>query len=127
MLSNLSAQPPKRQFPIDELIIDFVLGWCLLVVLFFGLFAGFALPPRSSSAIGSLLFLYGAVCTIAIVYFLLGNLRGKSEGNLWLKAHCLSAGVLINAAFAGKLFILVAALTVLPAALGLWLRRRKSP
>ena len=115
-----STQPPKKTAPLDELVIDFVVGWCSPLVLLFGIFVLFG----HSALRGPLLFYGGGVSAIAFVHLALGNLRGQSDGNLWLKALCICGAILLIAANAGKLFFVIAALTFLPTAVGIWLRRR---
>ena len=108
-------QPPKRSFPVDELVIDFVLGWCPPAVLLLG-----SIAFRDPS-----FFIYGGIFVIPLSYFALGSLRGESEGNLWLKALCISGSALLLPG-TGRLFLVVAGLSVPPAIVGLWLRRRGS-
>jgi hypothetical protein len=64
VLQTLSAQPPKRPFPVDELIIDFGLGCCATVALLFLAFTGFAIPARSAAGILGILHLCGIFCAL---------------------------------------------------------------
>lgn len=99
--------------PVDELIVDFALGWAWPAALFLGVIV-----------FRNILFLLYAGTLTPVAYVTLGNLRGASEGNLWLKAICLSGAMLFLAASGGKWFLVAAGLSFVPAVLGLWLRRR---
>jgi hypothetical protein len=113
MFSTLSTPPGKRSVPIDELIIDFVLGWCSPVALLLG-----SIAMRNPSFL-----IYAGVFVIPLAHLTMGNLRGESEGNLWLKALCICGAILFLAG-TGRVFFVVAGLSVPPTIVGLWLRRR---
>jgi len=89
-------------------------------------FTGFAIPARSAAGVLGTLFLYGMFCAIGLLYFVLGYLRGESEGVLFLKALCICGMTLIDAVGTGKLYFAIAGLSVPGAVLGVWLRRHGS-
>jgi len=122
VLETLSAQPPKRPFPVGELIIDFLLGCCTTVALFFLAFTGFAIPAQSAAGTLGTLFLCGIFCAIGIAYFVLGYLRGQSEGALLLKALCICGMTLI---VTWTLHYAIAGTSILSTILGVWLRRHR--
>ena len=123
LFTMLLSQPPKRNVPADELIIDALLGCCLFVGPFFGAFALFALPA-SDGGPGRFLFGYGGLAAISLSYLVLGNLRGESEGNLWLKALCICGASSSMGLNASRLSFVFALLTFPFTAIGIWLRRR---
>jgi hypothetical protein len=112
MFSAFSAQPSKRSIPFDQLLIDFVVGWCSPAVLLVG-----PMVVRDLTVLAFVIFLLPAV------HLTIGNWRGKSGGNLWLKALCICGAILFLAG-TGKLFFLAVGLSIPPTALGIWLRRR---
>ena len=124
MSPDFLSQPPKRSAPVDELIIDFVLGCCASMVLFFLAFSGFAMSARSAAGVPGTLFLCGIFLAIPLAYFALGNLRGGSEGNLWLKAFFICGLILMIGPSIRNLFWVIAGITFPATVLGLWLRRR---
>lgn len=118
MLSLMRTEPPERDYNLDELVIDSLLGMCPLVVAAgFGLviagleFAAFVLPM---------------LVFMPFAYFEMGMWRGKSLGNLWLKALCLSGvAILLASALGNTQSVLAVALLTIPfTASGIWLRRR---
>lgn len=84
-------------------------------------------PPAAlllgSIALRDLSFLICGIFVIPLSYLAMGNLRGESEGNLWLKALCICGAPLFLAG-TGRFFLVVAGLSGPPAVVGLWLRRR---
>jgi len=119
MLSLMRTDPPERDYNLDELVIDSVLGLCpLAVTAGLGLviagveFAAFVLPM---------------LAFMPFAYLAIGTWQGKSLGNLWLKALCLSAvAILLANAFGNTRSVLAVAVLTIPfTALGVWLRRRR--
>ena len=115
MLSMTGTEPPGRNFAVDELVIDSALGLCPLVVIgAFGVVAAWAY------------FILPMVVLAPIAYVVMGALRGKSHGILWLKALCLSGAAILFAGILGKKMdaLIFAGLAIPFTALGVWLRRR---
>ena len=113
MFSALSDQSPKRSVPFDQLLIDFAVGWCSPVALLVG-----SIAARDVSFL-----VYAGILVIPLVHLAMGNLRGGSEGYLWLKTLFICGAILFLAG-TGRLFFVIAALSVPTTFLGLWLRRR---
>jgi hypothetical protein len=113
VFSTLATQPPRRKFPIDELFIDFLLGWCSPAVLLLGM-----IVFRDES------FLAAGIFLVPLIHLTIGNLRGSSEGNLWLKAFCICGAILFLFGTGGRLFFVAAGLSLPFTVIGLWLRRR---
>ena len=119
MLSLMRTGPPERDYNLDELVIDSVLGLCPLVVT-----AGLGLVIAGLELAA---FVLPMLAFMPFAYLAMGTWRGKSLGNLWLKALCLSAVAILLASASGstRSVLAVSVLTIPSTALGVWLRRRR--
>jgi hypothetical protein len=115
---------PEKYVP-DTLIIDVVIGAASVVPIFI-----------AALALGGFSFIQPWLIVIPFVMFVAGWWRGQSFGNIWVKALALGAPALLlfacfaqtktKAAYSGAV-LTMSALTVLPTAGGIRIRRRHVP
>jgi hypothetical protein len=105
--------------------IDIVIGIASIAPIFI-----------AALALGGFSFIQPWLIVIPFVMFLAGWWRGRSFGNLWVKALALGAPTLLlfasfgqgrtKAAYLGAVLV-ISAVTVLPPAGGIEIRRRRAP
>ena len=114
MLSLKNTKPAESNYALDELVIDSIIG-----IGSFVLIGGLAVLISGSA------FVFLMIAIAPLAYITIGAWRGKSLGNPWLKALCLSAAAILFADTLGnaRAALVAAGLTIPLAAIGIWLRR----